>query len=183
MIARARKSTPPPPSLKYVGIQGTIVVSPSGQRGERAVPKPLRILNIEDEGAQFRLAVATLTPSCDLDRAVDVEQAIRMWNTNDYDLVLSDINLPGKEPEEHLRLLREAIDGPIIIGSSIMRPDHAEMAKRYRTTYLSKDHWTPEYIRTSMKDAERLARAKYRQGGEPNFCSIPKAPPRKRRTR
>src|SRR5713101_5456337 len=70
-------------------------------------PGAMRILLVEDEPAAAQmLAKGLREQTFAVDLAVDGEAALYQASINDYDLILLDVNLPGKDGLEVCRELR-----------------------------------------------------------------------------
>jgi len=84
------------------------LASREGPEVTRTGSGPKRVLIVEDEDAVaslYRRALAT--SNCVLYRARDGEEAISLVETTSFDVIVSDLTLPGLGGEELLRSLRE----------------------------------------------------------------------------
>ncbi|WGK66128.1 ATP-binding protein [Croceiramulus getboli] len=73
-----------------------------------AIHKDKRVLIVDDEPLQLELAQEVVSQaSVAYDTAVDVTTAMSLLTKNDYDLVLTDIQMPGQDGFELLKQLRQ----------------------------------------------------------------------------
>ena len=133
-----------------------------------AAEKPLRILLIEDDPYDLELVVATLRDSgfqFDYDNTRTGAGLMALLDQNEYNLILSDYNMPGFDGLTALRLVRERSSAiPFILVSGAMGEEIAiESLRAGATDYVLKDRLArlgPVVKRALQEYEERLTRIK-----------------------
>lgn len=136
-----------------------------------AAKKPLRILLIEDDPYDLELVVATLRDSgfqFDYDNTRTGAGLMALLDQNEYNLILSDYNMPGFDGLTALRLVRERTSAiPFILVSGAMGEEIAiESLRAGATDYVLKDRLArlgPVVKRALQEYEERLTRIKAEQ--------------------
>ena len=136
-----------------------------------AAEKPLRILLIEDDPYDLELVVATLRDSgfqFDYDNTRTGAGLMALLDQNEYNLILSDYNMPGFDGLTALRLVRERTSAiPFILVSGAMGEEIAiESLRAGATDYVLKDRLArlgPVVKRALQEYEERLTRIKAEQ--------------------
>ena len=77
----------------------------------------MKILLLEDSNFQRKIMVSKLKPlNCDIRECVDAEEAIVYLEANNFDLVISDLNLPNMSGVEFIKALRKFNPNIPIVG-------------------------------------------------------------------
>ena len=121
--------------------------------------KSVRILYVEDnEEARITTLELLETVFLDIDTAVDGLEAFDMFNTNKYDLVLTDINMPRLNGIELITKIREVnISIPILILSGHSDTDYfLESIKLGVDGYLLKPLEIDQFLAVSLKVLKRI---------------------------
>ena len=79
----------------------------------------MKILHIEDEVEVARLVKRMLLPECQITHVMNGNEALELASSGNFDIILSDVNLPGLTGFEILKELRAlGITTPVISNSS-----------------------------------------------------------------
>ncbi|MDK2886765.1 MAG: hypothetical protein PWP54_1328 [Thermosipho sp. (in: thermotogales)] len=119
-----------------------------------------RFLVVDDErNIRFLIERLLADESTKIDSFVSAEEALEAFfkNKEDYDLIITDIKLPGKSGLELIREIRkEAIDIPVLIISAYVKPEIiSELFKFENVDYLSKPFTKEELISKIKKLLEK----------------------------
>ncbi|ALP54316.1 hypothetical protein Tel_14835 [Candidatus Tenderia electrophaga] len=113
----------------------------------------MKILIAEDEVHIARAVMTILKKSlsgCNTDHAKNGEEAVRMAAANDYDLIISDWNMPKKNGDQVLRELKEnerTMNVPFVMLTARGDRDSVmEALKDGANEYVVKPFKTPEFI-------------------------------------
>lgn len=115
-----------------------------------------KILVIEDETAMRSFIVDVLKgEGYDVDEAEDGDQGLLLSQTNEYDLVISDLRMPGKNGLDLIKALKNQPDSPevVIITAYGTVSTAVEAMKAGATDFLEKPLPNPERIRTVARMA------------------------------
>ncbi|MCX7823340.1 MAG: response regulator [Syntrophobacterales bacterium] len=111
-----------------------------GKKNERkeVVSKKVRILVIEDETTiRDLMAVYLRSEGCVVDVAEDPDRALSLLDHSSYDLIITDLGLPGIGGEGLLKeLAMRQINTPIILASGYIHGSVIENYKHYGVTAL-----------------------------------------------
>jgi EAL domain-containing protein (putative c-di-GMP-specific phosphodiesterase class I)/FixJ family two-component response regulator len=89
---------------------------------DETTPLPLRVLVVDDDAACVRALAGMLrhVGPHDVDTAASADEAVERLNVAAYDLILCDLNMPGRDGVETMRLLAERqIRCPILLMSGV----------------------------------------------------------------
>lgn len=117
---------------------------------------------IVDDSADDRLWLSRLAsevyPDAVIHEVVRAEQAIEALAHGDYDLVVSDQNLPGMSGTEFVRELRDGLNMiPVVIVSGRNSLDTAtQTASVGATAFVSKDNLSPETLERGVDQSHAL---------------------------
>lgn len=119
-----------------------------------------KFLVVDDErNIRFLIERLLADESTKIDSFVSAEEALEAFfkNKEDYDLIITDIKLPGKSGLELIREIRkEAIDIPVLIISAYVKPEIiSELFKFENVDYLSKPFTKEELISKIKKLLEK----------------------------
>src|SRR5262245_8995260 len=128
---------------------------------EPATPAPRgRVLVVDDEPTLLDVLVAMLTEAgWQVDAAPDGRQALGLVDANQYEVVLSDIDMPGIDGVQLLREIRgRDLDVPVLLITGHPRVDTAvEALEHGALRYLQKPVRERDLL-TAVEDAARLHR-------------------------
>ncbi len=117
-----------------------------------------RILAVDDERNILKLVSATLKKQgYAVDTALSAEEAIERFNTSTYDLVLSDLKLPGRSGIELLDYLRSREPNlPVIMMTAFGTIENAvEAMKKGAFNYLTKPVNADELLSVAKEAIEK----------------------------
>ncbi|MBI2894932.1 MAG: EAL domain-containing protein [Deltaproteobacteria bacterium] len=126
---------------------------------------PGRILVVDDEPALLRAYSRTLSASGhQVETASDGEAAVGLCRANDYDVIISDISMPGMDGIQLLRTVRESnLDVPVVLVTASPAVQTALEAVEYGALrYLLKPVDIPELRKVVSRAVylHRLAKVK-----------------------
>ena len=138
---------------------------------------PVTVLAVDDQSVNLRLLDAVLTPRGH--RVVSASsgaEALSLLETEDVDLVLSDVVLPGKDGLTLARMARERVpDLPVVLTTgwedeieSIVERGYVALVKPYRVDQL-------EAVLTELLCMPRLPRTPRRADGGDVDVALPAA--------
>jgi EAL domain-containing protein (putative c-di-GMP-specific phosphodiesterase class I) len=116
-------------------------------------------LVVEDEAPLAQAYARVLEQeNYDVRVAYDGLQALELWNGGEYDVVISDVRMPGMDGVNLLRVLRQrGLDVPVILITAEPDVDSAVSAVEYGALrYLSKPVGMPELLET-VRTASKLS--------------------------
>lgn len=152
-----------------IGVFHPIIVGPSELGGR--VADQIRILHLEDDSVDAELILRTLMtdfPGCMVHRADSGESFARALRSHQFDIILSDYNLPGFNGLEALELAKTHSPGtPFIFVSGAIGEDLAiESLRLGATDYVLKDRLTrltPTVRRAHQESLEHRRRKQSEQ--------------------
>jgi len=120
--------------------------SPSDESLDDSAPRTLtRVLVAEDNRTNQLVARGLLSRmGCGVDVASDGREALEMWRSGDYDLILMDIQMPKLDGYEVARAIREAEAGTtrrvaiIAMTAGVMKGDRDTCLRAGMDDYISK---------------------------------------------
>lgn len=121
-------------------------------------PQGKKILLIEDDETLLRLYNTKLTiEGFQVDKAFDGAEALDKLEKNYYDLVLSDLNIPGVDGFGVLKQLRSsnwpAAKNPVIVFSNLSNSEEIAHARELGATdYLVKINVTPNQVVEKIRE-------------------------------
>lgn len=114
-------------------------------------PKPLRILLVEDDGGiahVIKLGLQDLGLPYTFDHAFTAEEAFDLWQQNQYDLLLSDYNLRGKNGLDLIGQIRSS--GSSVPAVLVTAYDTATIRRQATavgvTRFVGKPFFVDEFI-------------------------------------
>jgi CheY-like chemotaxis protein len=113
--------------------------------------KNIRILLVEDDShisTIIRLGMQDLGISYDLDQAYSAEEALELWERQQYDLVMTDYNLRGKNGIELLALIKLTNETtPTLLFTAYDTPKVRHEASEVGVThFIAKPFFVDEFI-------------------------------------
>ncbi|ABR31112.1 histidine kinase [Thermosipho melanesiensis] len=113
-----------------------------------------KILVIDDE-RNVRMLIEKFLEDYEVDSLVSAEEALKkiLENNTKYDLIITDLKLPGKSGLELIRELRKNVyNCPILVVSAYVKPEIlSEMFKYENVDFLSKP-FTKDELQTKVKE-------------------------------
>lgn len=132
--------------------------------GKAAVPESAvkaRVLAVEDDPADIELMMAALckgSVQAEVDVAETREHFLKQVQTNSYDAIFADYNLPTWNGLETIEILRqEGLDIPVIVVSGALGELKAvECIKQGAADYVLKDHLArlPGSVRRAIRESQ-----------------------------
>ncbi|MEJ5299777.1 MAG: ATP-binding protein [Thermodesulforhabdaceae bacterium] len=122
--------------------------------------RPLRILFVEDEPAVRDLMAEFLRKEgYDVDKASDPEEALKFIESSSYDLIITDLGLPGIGGEGLLKEIKsKGIKVPIIVASGYLHGKVLENLERYGVVLSLTKPFTILALKEAIKKVEEKQR-------------------------
>ena len=124
------------------------------------VKRTIRLLHVDDEPGLLKIAKQCLemSGSFQVDTASSVEEAEGKMEKEDYDVIISDYQMPGKDGIEFLREVRESGNGvPFVIFTGKGREEVATKAMNLGADQYLNKNGDPETVYTELAHAVRRA--------------------------
>ena len=136
---------------------------PEGERAHEEGISAQRILVVEDEKAVAELLTEMLAQDGhEVEMASNGEEALRKLSQQPFDLVISDLKMPGMSGQEFYRHLQDSnpslAQRVIFITGDVINPETQDFLSRCKCPYLTKPFWH-EQLRAAMKTALRQSAA------------------------
>jgi|GEM_PF-1762055 len=126
-------------------------------------PKLLRILFVEDEPTVRNLMAEFLkSEGYEVDAASDPEEALRFIENSRYDLIITDLGLPGIGGEGLLKEINaRQIKVPIIVASGYLHGKILDELHLYGVVISLTKPFTPSALRDAIRKVEKMQEKKF----------------------
>ncbi len=146
----------------------TTKIAAQPQVAEQAAPETLRVLLVDDNASILRFLVSAFTSNrCQATTASTAEQALELLEGDPYDLVVSDIKMPGLSGLDLLRAIKGRQPGtPVVLITGVPSVNSAVFGLRHGAyDYLPK----PFSVTEVNELIQRLRRDRAEGNGNVNY--------------